>query len=346
MRWSKTLDMVEVHAEGEVGAIVTGGVLTIPGATMADKMHYINTVDDSLRRFVVYEPRGKVQMSVNILMSPCDPRADAAFLILQADRAHSMSGSNTICVVTGLLETGILPMKEPETVVMLDTPAGLVRAVATCANGKCERVTLDGSLSFVEQLDVPVQVDGYGEVRVDLAYGGCYYALIDPQQVGLRVTRDSARALVDAGTKILQTLREKVNVRHPEIPSIDFISYLMFTDRDDEDPSLLRGCTVLPPGRVDRSPCGTGNSARLACMYARGEVQVGQRLRARSVIDSEFQVELISTSQVGGRPAVQPRISGRGWVYGFHRIGIDPTDPYPLGFTLSDTWGDDLQVTL
>lgn len=345
MRWSKMLSMVQVHAEGEQTNVITGGVLDLPGKTMQDKMNYINQVDDSLRRFTVFEPRGRAQMSSVLLLPPTHPDADAAFLIMQADRAHAMSGSNTIGVTTVLLETGLVEMREPETVVTLETPAGLVRVKAQCHNGKCERVTLDGVPSFVERLDVPVSVPGYGDIKVDIAYGGCYYALIDVRQLGLQITHTQARALVNAGSAVHQAFRSQVQVEHPEYPGINFISYVMLTDRDDENPAVLRGCTVLPPGRADRSPCGTGNSARLAVMHARGEAKVGNTFSARSVIDSEFRVELVGETEVAGRPAVLPRISGRGWIYGMGQIGVDPSDPYPLGFVLTDTWGEDLEET-
>ena len=179
MRWKKTITMVEAHAEGEVGRIVTSGVIDIPGQTMLEKMNYINEVDDSLRRFLVFEPRGYAQMSTNLIFEPTHQEADIGFLILQGDKAHAMSGSNSICLVTVLLETGKIEMLEPETIVTLDTPAGLVRAVASCKNGKCERVTLDMTPSYADQLDKIIEVEGLGEVRVDIAFGGIFYALID-----------------------------------------------------------------------------------------------------------------------------------------------------------------------
>ena len=180
MRWQKTLTMVEAHAEGEVGRIVTSVVNDIPGETMLEKMNYINQVDDSLRRFLVFEPRGYAQMSTNLIFEPIHKEADIGFLILQGDKAHAMSGSNSICLVTVILETGRIEMLEPETIVTLDTPAGLVRAVASCKNGKCERVTLDMTPSYADQLDAIIEVDGIGEVSVDIAFGGIFYALIDP----------------------------------------------------------------------------------------------------------------------------------------------------------------------
>jgi proline racemase len=345
MRLARTLSAVEVHAEGEQASVYLGGIFDLPGETMREKLHHLNSVDDSLRRFLCFEPRGKVQMSVDLVFPPRDSSADAAFIILQADRAHAMSGSNTICVVTALLETGALPMREPETTVVLETAAGLVTAHATCRDGKCERVTIDGVPSFVHALDLQLTVPGEGELTVDVAYGGCFYVQVDPAQVGLRLTREHARRLVDAGTAIHRAAREAIAVRHPTVPEIDFISYVMFVGDDDPASGRLRGCTVLPPGRLDRSPCGTGNSARLACMCARGQATVGSRFVATSPIDSEFAVEVAGETRVGDRPAILPRISGRGWVYGMHQTALDPSDPYPLGFVLSDTWGSDLAAT-
>lgn len=338
MRAQRTLSAVEVHAEGEQGTCYLGGVFDLPGTTMREKLHHLNEVDDSLRRFLCFEPRGRPQASANLVFPSADPEADAGFVVLQADRAHAMSGSNTICVVTALLETGALPMREPETVVVLETAAGLVRARAGCRDGVCERVTLDGVPSFVEALDVPLRVPGYGELSVDVAYGGCYYVLVDPAQVGLRLTRESAREVVEAGMAIARAADEAIRVQHPEVPEIDFVSYVMLAGDDDPAAGRLRGATVLS-GRVDRSPCGTGNSARLAVMAARGQAGVGSRFVASSLIDSEFVVEHAGETTVGGRPAVLPRISGRGWIVGTRTTAVGPGDPYPLGYVLSDIWG-------
>ena len=338
MKWSKTVSMVEAHAEGEVGRVITSGVLDIPGSTMLEKMQYINEVDDSVRRFCVFEPRGTAQMSTNLLLPPTRDDCDVGFIVLQGDKAHAMSGSNTICVVTVLLETGILEMKEPETLVRLDMPAGLVVARAQCRGGKCVRVALDVNPSFVEMLDAEVNVPGLGKVNVDIAYGGIHYGLIDPVQLGLKIIPESARALVDAGCRVHRAINQQLKFQHPLIPELNEISYTMFVDtRDDGE---LVGATILPPGRIDRSPCGTGNSARLAVRHARGEVKVGQTDVARSIIDSQFEVTLKELAQVGDKPAVIPTISGRGWIHGISQIGYDPTDPYPEGYKVSDCWGD------
>ncbi|WEL80642.1 proline racemase family protein [Pseudomonas sp. CBSPCAW29] len=327
-----------MHCEGEIGKVITGGVLDIPGKTMLDKMNHINEVDDSLRRLVMLEPRGCLQMSVNLLLAPTRPEAQAGFIVLQADKAHPMSGSNCICVVTALLELGMLPMEEPLTTVVLDTPAGLVTARAQCVDGRCVSVSLDMVPAFVEHLDAHIHTDEFGPINVDIAFGGVYYALVDVEQVGLSIAPGHARALAEAGVRLRTIINGQVAVQHPLIESLNEVAYVMFRNRIDG--STWQTCTTLPPGRVDRSPCGTGSSANLATLSARGQVAPGDQLVSRSTIGGEFKVELLGLTEVGGRAAVLPRITGRAWVYGMHQIGVDPDDPLAAGFMLSDTWGE------
>ncbi|UXN68096.1 proline racemase family protein (plasmid) [Devosia neptuniae] len=338
MRWSKTVTLVEAHAEGEVGRIVTGGVIDVPGTTIADKLRHLNQVDDSLRRFLVFEPRASAQMSTCLIFPPTRPDADIGFIILQGDKAHAMSGSNSICLVTTVLETGMLPMTEPETLVRIDTASGLVTARATCKDGKVERVTLTMNPSYAHALDAVVDVAGFGKIKVDIAYGGIFYALIDPAQFGLEIRPDQARKLVEAGSAVHRAVNAQLDIAHPELAGMKGISYTMFVSHNAA--GELKGATIMPPGRIDRSPCGTGNSARLAVAAARGLAKPGDRFTARSIIDSTFEVHYAGDTTVAGRPAVQPIISGRGWIHGIHQIGVDPTDPYPQGFSVSDTWGD------
>ncbi|MCY1392006.1 4-hydroxyproline 2-epimerase [compost metagenome] len=248
-----------------------------------------------------------------------------------------MSGSNCICVVTALLELGMLPMQEPETTVVLDTPAGLVTARARCADGRCLSVSLDMVPSFVEQLDVSIETAEFGTLKADIAFGGVYYALIDVERIGLSIAPENARELAAAGVKLKDVINQQVRVQHPLFPQIDEVAYVMFRNRVDD--RTYQTCTTLPPGRVDRSPCGTGSSANLATLVARGLVEVGDRLTSRSTIGGEFKVELLGRTEVGGRPAVLPRVEGRAWLYGIQQIGVDPDDPLAAGFMLSDTWG-------
>jgi len=339
MRWSKTVNVVGAHAEGEVGRVVVGGVLDVPGATMLEKMTHLNEHDDSIRRFTLFEPRGSAQMTVNLLLAPTRPDADAGFIPMQPDSCHTMSGSNAMCVTTVLLETGILPMVEPQTTVRLDTPAGLVSAVAHCRDGRCERVTLDMIPSFVEHLEHPLNVEGLGPLSVDVAYGGVYFAFVDAKSVGVSVRPIHARQMVELAERIKRAANEQITVAHPEIPSSNCIEYVLFTEQDTDGEGAYRNGNVIHPGRIDRSPCGTGTCARLAVLHARGALKIGEKAIFLSTIDSRFDGEVLSETHIGDRAGIIPRISGRAWIYGFYQLGVDPSDPYPLGYTLPDTWG-------
>jgi len=337
MEFENSLDLLLVHCQGEIGKVIIGGAPEIPGATMLDKMNHINEVDGRLRRFVTFEPRANVAMSVNLLVAPTRPDADAGFIVLQPDRAYPMSGSNCICVVTALLESGRVAMQEPETLVRLDTPAGLVTARAFCKDGRCRSVSLDNVASFAELLDHEIDTPKWGRIRVDVAFGGVYYALVDVVQVGLTIEPDNARALAEYGIELKAILADQVKVSHPTLKGVNEIAYVMFRDRAAD--GAVRTCTTLKPGRVDRSPCGTGSSANLATLLARGEVKTGDRRVSRSIIGGEFSVEVIGITEVAGRKAVLPRISGSGYVYGREQLRMTVDDPFPSGFALSDTWG-------
>jgi proline racemase len=337
MATAKNLELLLVHCQGELGHVLIGGAPEIPGDTMLDKMNHINNVDDSLRRFVTFEPRANVAMSVNLLVSPTRRDADAGFIVLQADRAHPMSGSNCICVVTALLETGRVPMVEPETTVRLDTPAGLIVAHARCESGHCVGVSLDNVPSFAELLDHEIETPQWGRIKIDVAFGGVYYALVDVGQIGLKIEPANARELAEAGIELKQLIAAQVEVSHPTLHGVDEIAYVMF--RDKEPDGAVRTCTTLQPGRVDRSPCGTGSSANLATLLARDLVTIGDMRTSRSIIGGEFSAEAIGETEVAGRRAVLPRITGRGYVYGHTELYVANDDPFAKGFALSDTWG-------
>ena len=277
MKWTRTIQLLDVHCEGEIGKVAIGGVPKIPGNTIAEQMNHLNTRDDSLRRFLCLEPRGAPIGSVNLLVPAKHPDADWGFIILQPDQAHAASGSNSICVTTALLESGIVEMKEPETVVVLDTAAGLVRAVATCRDGRCEKVRLTLVPSFAHQLDAVLDTPRWGRITFDLCYGGIFYALVDAEPLGLTIEPGSARALVEAGMEIKAQINREMPVVHPEIPEISGVAYVMF--RSNEPDGAVRTCTTMWPGRADRSPCGTGSSANLAALHARGKAKVGDVLR-------------------------------------------------------------------
>jgi proline racemase len=319
MKFEDALEILLVHCQGESGNVLVGGAPA------------------SLRLFLTREPRAQAVHTTNLLLPPTRADADAGFIVLQPDRAHPMSGSNAICVVTALIESGRVGMVEPETVVRLDTAAGLIVARAACQNGRCVAVSLDNVPAFVDRLDLPVETPRWGRITADIAFGGVFYAHVDVAQVGLRIVPEVARALAEAGTEIKSLLQDQVSVVHPEIPSLDEIAYVMF--RDHQPDGSVVTCTTLKPGRVDRSPCGTGSSANLAILHARGKVGVGDKRLSRSIIGGTFTAEVIGETTVAGRPAVLPRITGQGYVFGRQELRLDPGDPIRTGFALSDTWG-------
>jgi proline racemase len=338
MHWKRVVTVIGAHAEGEVGRVITGGVLDVPGKTVLDKMSYLQANDD-LRKFVNQEPRGCAQMTTNLLLPACHPDADAAFIPMQADGTHAMSGSNAMCVATVLLEAGMLPMKEPESTVVLDTASGLVTAIASCRDGRVVRVSLDFFPAYAEHLDAPLEVEGLGTLVVDVAYGGVFYVMPSARQCGFRIGPDVARDMVDIGARIKAAAQEQLIVAHPQIADFKTIEFVMFTDEIDPARRILKNATIMPPGRVDRSPCGTGSAARLAVMHAKGLARPGDVFDMRSTIDSSFQASVVSETTVGAKAAVMPRISGRAWIYATMQLGVDPADPYQTGYTLTDTWG-------
>lgn len=337
MRWSRTIQTVDVHCAGEIGRVITGGVLNIPGATMAEKLHHLNSVDDGLRRWLCSEPRSGPAGSFCLLTPACDPRADVGFIVLQPDQAHAMSGSNAMCATTALLETGIIPMVEPVSVVTLDTAAGLVIATATCEGGKVVKVTLDMPPSFVAKRDAVIETAEWGPLRYDLCFGGVFYALVDVDQIGLTIAPENARALAMTGVQLRNRIAETEPAPHPTVPVLNGLAYVMF--RSDEADGAVRTCTTLRPGRADRSPCGTGSNSNMAVRHARGLARPGDRMVSRSIIGGEFVTEFVEETTVGPYSATRNRVSGQAWIYGISQIGLDPSDPFPLGFTLSDTWG-------
>ncbi len=340
MRWSRTVSVVGVHAEGEVGRVITGGVLPPPGASMFERMCHLRDHDDGLRRLLLFEPRGAVNHAVNLVTPPCSPGADFGLIIMESEFYVPMSGSNMICAVTAVLETGMLPMREPETRLKVDTPGGLVHVTASCRDGRCERVSFRNVPSFVLHRDRPVEVAGFGSVTVDVAYGGMMYAIVDAERLGLAIVPAEARELVALGERIKAAAAEQLPAVHPENPEIHTVNQTLFAGPLAASPTgkTARNTVVISPGRLDRSPCGTGTSARLALLHARGEIAPGEVLDHVSIIGSHFFGTVEEAVRAGDLPAVVVSIAGRGFVTGIAQYGLDPADPYPEGFSLPDIW--------
>jgi len=340
MRSSKTIHVISAHAEGEVGDVIVGGVAPPPGDTLWQQRTFI-AKDETLRNFVLNEPRGGVFRHVNLLVPPIHPEADAAFIIMEPEDTPPMSGSNSICVSTVLLDGGIIPMQEPMTEMILEAPGGLVRVRAECKNGKAERIFVQNVPSFADKIAVPLEVTGLGTITVDTAYGGDSFVVIDAAALGFEIIETEAKEIARLGVEITKAANEQLGFSHPENPDWDHISFCAFCGPLEKTDKGFRGksAVVIQPGKVDRSPTGTAVSARLALMAAKGQMQVGQEFEAVSIIGSTFNGKIIKAAQLGNRPAIVPEISGRGWVTGIHQHMLDPDDPWPEGYKLSDTWG-------
>jgi proline racemase len=339
MRTSKVIHVVSCHAEGEVGDVIVGGVAPPPGETLWDQRTFIEQ-DGALRRFLLNEPRGGVFRHVNLLVPPRDPRAQMGWIIMEPEDTPPMSGSNSICVATVLLDTGILPMQEPETHLVLEAPGGLVQVHAQCRNGKAERIRITNVPSFAGRLGVPLEVPGLGTLKVDTAYGGDSFVIVDAAALGFRIVPEEARALAEAGIAITAAANEQLGFVHPEQPGWNHISFCQIAGPLVEEAGVLTGpnAVVIQPGKIDRSPTGTGCSARMAVLHARGRMKAGDRYRARSIIGSEFHCRIEEETTLAGRPAIIPSITGRAWITGVHQYLLDPGDPWPDGYRLSDTW--------
>ena len=339
MRASKVIHVVSAHAEGEVGDVIVGGVAPPAGETLWEQSRFIAN-DDQLRNFVLNEPRGGVFRHVNLLVPSKHPEAQMGFIIMEPEDTPPMSGSNSLCVATVLLETGVLAMHEPETRLVLEAPGGLIEAVASCRDGRVERVRVTNVPSFVDRLDAIVEVEGLGTLTVDTAYGGDSFAIVDAHALGFSLVPDEARDIAVTGVGITRAANEQLGFTHPANPEWSHVSFCQMAAPVEVRDGVKRGrnAVAIRPGKIDRSPCGTGCSARLAVLHARGELAPEEPFVGVSPIDSRFDCRIESLARVGGREAVVPSLSGRAWVTGTHQHMLDPGDPWPQGYRLSDTW--------
>ena len=340
MRSTKTIHVISAHAEGEVGDVIIGGVLPPPGETIWEQSRWIAR-DATLRNFMLNEPRGGVFRHINLLVPPKHPDADAAWIIMEPEDTPPMSGSNSICVSTVLLDAGLIPMQEPETHMVLEAPGGLVRVRAMCKNGKAERIHVQNVSSFASELDKKLEVEGIGTLTVDTAYGGDSFVVVDAAKVGFALKETEAHDIAKLGVRISNAANEQLGFVHPENPDWQHISFCLFAGPLTRSPLGLttKAAVAIQPGKVDRSPTGTALSARMAILNARGIMKPGDNLIAESIIGSTFAGTILSEAKVGNRRAIIPEISGRGWITGIHQYMLDPSDPWPQGYRLSDTWG-------
>lgn len=351
MRLSNMLTAVDLHACGEPGRVITGGVLDVPGRTMFEKMRFFANEADHIRKRMLREPRGYPASNCNVILPPTHPDADAGFVIMEQVEYPPMSGTNTICVVTTLLETGMLPMREPVTELTLEAPAGLVRIQAEVGNGKVSSVTFENLPAFAFHLDAPVEVPELGTVNVDVAYGGMIYVIADATQFGLKLVPDEAREIVRVGEMIKAAANEQLEAVHPDNSEIRGISIAQLTGPPSHPEASSKNTVIVSTGEldwnrpetwtgaVDRSPCGTGTCARMAAMYAKGELGLDHAFVHEGILGTLFTGRLVKETTVGDRVAVVPALTGRAWITGFAQYVLDPEDPFPEGFIVGDIWG-------
>jgi len=339
MRSTRAIKIIGCHAEGEVGDVIVGGVAPPPGATLWEQSRFIAS-DGKLRSFVLNEPRGGVFRHINLLVPPKDRRAAMGFIIMEPEDTPPMSGSNCICVATVLLDSGIVPMTEPETRFAVEAPAGLVEIVAQCRDGKAQSITLRNVPAFAERLAAPLEVEGLGTLTVDTAFGGDSFVIAGGKSLGFAMTPDEARDIAMTGRRIVKAANEQLKFNHPELPDWKHFSFAFITgplERVDGCLSSRNAC-VIKPGKLDRSPTGTGCSALMAVLHAKGLMEDGDSFIGRSIIESRFVGRIAGVTSVGGRPAIIPAITGRAWITGETTLLLDPADPWPDGYRISDTW--------
>jgi proline racemase len=340
MEWVRTLTVVGAHAEGEVGNVVTGGMVNVPGQTMWDKKQYIEEHYDHIRRMLLFEPRGAPYYAVNYLLPSNHPDADLGYVIAETTKYPAMSGSNTICVATVLLETGILPMSKPITRLALESPAGLIRADCQCVGGKVKKVEFTNTPSFLMHSDQTIEVESMGTIQVDIAYGGIIYAIVDAASVGFRLLPHEAHAICRLGQKIRYACNKQLTSIHPENRDIRGVANVIFGGpvSRKHDRIVAKNATVCNEGRLDRSPCGTGTSARMAIMYAKGLLGLNETFEHVSITGTRFYGKVVDTTRIGDLDAVISKIAGQAWITGIMQYGVDPTDPLAQGHQLSDVW--------
>ena len=351
MTVARRITAVDAHAAGEPGRVITAGVPDVPGATMLEKRDWLARHDDGLRRLMLREPRGYPALCCNVILPPTDPRAQAGFVIMEQTEYPAMSGSNTICVATVLIETGLVPASEPITELVLEAPAGLIRVRAAVRAGRVTGVTFENVPAFATHLDATLDVPPLGRVRVDVAWGGMFYVLADAASVGITLVPANGREIARVGEWLRQAAAEQLSVVHPELPDVRAASIALLWG-----PPTVAGadakCAVvvstgpvrwdrpeLAGGVLDRSPCGTGTCARMAVLHARGELPLGRDFVHESIIGTTFAGRLLREAQVGSRTAVVPTITGRAWITGKSEYVLDAEDPFPEGFTVGDLWG-------
>ncbi|MCP1122603.1 proline racemase family protein [Bacillus sp. 3103sda1] len=334
MNISKMYTTIDAHVAGEPLRIITGGLPVIKGNTQLERRAYCMEHLDHLREVLMYEPRGHHGMYGCIITPPASPHADFGVLFMHNEGWSTMCGHGIVAVITVGIETGMFEVTGEEQKFIIDSPAGEVIAYAKYSGNQVESVTFENVPSFVYKKDVPVKIDGY-EFQVDIAFGGAFYAVVDSKEFGLKVNFKDLSAIQTWGGKIKHYIESQMEVKHPLEEDLKEIYGVIFSDEPNGKDATLRNVTIFADGQVDRSPCGTGTSARLATLVENGILQEGGSFVHECITDGQFVGEVLSSSKVGEYEAIIPKVTGQAFITGFHQFVMDPRDPLKQGFLLA-----------
>ena len=333
------IKLYNAHCCGEIGDVVIG----------LEKINYNSPKEASIalfkdkkwRNFFLNEPRGGVFKHCNIIVKPSDPIADAGFVIMEPEDNPPMSGSNSICVSTVLLEKNFLKMNYPLTQLSLEAPGGIIKVVAECEDNKVKNVSISNLPSFIDKLEVELKTKNYGKITVSTAYGGDSFLLCDAQDFNLKIVPDNAKSFVDIARELLKEANDQIGFQHPTIPNLNYISFCQFMEpiyTNEKGEKIAKNTVVIRPGKLDRSPCGTGTSARLALLRKKNQIDINEKIISQSIIDSTFECFIESEIDENSKKMILPNIKGSAFITGEQVLYLDDKDPFPQGYRLNDTW--------
>ncbi|NEZ46040.1 proline racemase [Clostridium niameyense] len=334
MRAIRTIQTIESHTVGEPTRIVTGGIPKIPGKTMAEKMEYLEKNMDDLRTMLMSEPRGHNDMFGAIYTDPADETADIGIIFMDGGGYLNMCGHGSMGAATCAVEMGIVPVEEPYTNVKLEAPAGMIHAKVKVEDGKAKEASIVNVPAFLYKKDVEIDVPDFGKLTLDISFGGSFFAMVDVEKVGMEISPENAQKLNDLGMKIVHAVNEQVEIQHPVLNHIKTVDLCEFYGKPKSKDADVQNVVVFGQGQVDRSPCGTGTSAKMALLYAEGKMKVGEEIINESIICTKFKGKILEKTKVGEYDAIIPEITGSAYVTGFSQFLVDPDDPVKYGFVL------------
>lgn len=334
MKFIKSIHAVDSHTAGEATRVVVGGVPKIPGKSMPEKKQWLEDNLDYLRTAIMLEPRGHKDMFGSILTQPTVDEADYGIIFMDGGGYLNMCGHGTIGAMTVAVETGMVPVTEPVTKVVQEAPAGLIHGQVFVENGKAKKVSFTNVPAFLYKRDQEVELPGYGKIRFDISFGGSFFAIVKAEQVGLEIVPENAAKLQDLGIQLRDIINKEIPVQHPELPHIHSVDLVEWWSNTETKGATLKNCVVFGQGQVDRSPCGTGTSAKMATLFAKGELKMGEKFFYESILGTIFEGEIVGKAKVGEYDAVIPQITGSAYITGFNHFVIDETDPVKYGFIL------------